>query len=113
MFTPEEWNELVVDINRKIQDRYYLLNREILARWVWARTLQVDPKSIEIVSELRSMLVEEYNKIVDKHLKDMTDIVPKISKDPDLDKSTPNWLLKQFLPSFDIQPRRFGWSLTV
>jgi hypothetical protein len=80
-FTSNEWDTLVKDIDEKVRDRYYLLNRRILEKWVWAKTLRVHPKSIEIMPELRKMLVEEYNQIVEKHLSDVQDIVPQIPTD--------------------------------
>ncbi|AFU57448.1 hypothetical protein Ngar_c05040 [Candidatus Nitrososphaera gargensis Ga9.2] len=80
-FNQDEWNELVRDIDEKIKNRYYLLNRKVLEKWVWAKNLRTHPKSIEIMPELRKMLVEEYNQIIDKHLNNLQDIVPKITPD--------------------------------
>jgi len=80
-FTNDEWDELVRDIDRKISDKYSLLNRKILEKWVWSKNLRVNPKSIETMRELRRMLVEEYNRIVEKHLSDLPDIVPMILPD--------------------------------
>jgi len=39
-FTKEEWDNLVFDIDSKVKDRYYLLDHNILEKWVWAKTLR-------------------------------------------------------------------------
>jgi hypothetical protein len=87
VYTDTEWRALVQDIDSKLEDRYYLLNRRILEKWVWAKTLMTNPISIEVMPELRKMLVEEYNQVRKKHLNHIPDIVPEISPDPEL-KST-------------------------
>lgn len=97
VFNVNEWDELVRDIDTNISDRYYLLNRKILEKWIWVKELRTHPKSIEIMPELRRMLVKEYNAIIEKYLKGMPDIVPKISPDsevnvienPEKNNSTP------------------------
>ncbi|MDQ3969577.1 MAG: hypothetical protein M3275_14430 [Thermoproteota archaeon] len=43
-----------------------------------------NPISIEVMPELRKMLVEEYNQVRKKYLNHIPDIVPEISPDPEL-----------------------------
>jgi hypothetical protein len=80
-YTDTEWRELVKDIDSKIEDRYYLLNRRILEKWVWAKTLMTNPISIEVMPELRRMLVEEFNQVRNKYLNHIPEIVPAIEAD--------------------------------
>ena len=75
-FTREEWQQLVTDIDDKIRNNYYLLNRKLQEKWVWAKTLY-NPKSREIMPELRKLLVNEYNILVEKYNIDQ-DIIPPI-----------------------------------
>ena len=76
-FTREEWQQLVTDIDDKIRNNYYLLNRKLQEKWVWAKTLNYNPKSREIMPELRKLLVNEYNILVEKYNIDQ-DIIPPI-----------------------------------
>jgi hypothetical protein len=59
-------------------DRYFLSNPKILEQWAWATTLRRSSESIDLMPQLRKMLIEEYTQIIDKHLKGFSDIVPKI-----------------------------------
>jgi hypothetical protein len=75
-YSDVEWRAIINDIDSRIQNRYFLLNRPILEKWVWAKTLTTNPVAIEIMSELRSMLVEEFNQIRNKYLHHIPDVVP-------------------------------------
>jgi hypothetical protein len=80
-YTPRDWDSFIAEIDKRIGDRYFLLNPKILEQWVWAKTLRHSSESIDLMPELRKMLIEEYNQIIDNHLKDFSDIVPKIPHD--------------------------------
>lgn len=76
-FTDEEWEELVREIDSKVKDRYYLLDHNILEKWVWAKTLRSRPQVIGMMPELRRLLVERYNEIIDTHISKLTKVIPK------------------------------------
>jgi hypothetical protein len=76
-FTKEEWEELVTDIDNKIKDRYYLLDHNILEKWVWAKTLRSRPQVIGTIPELRKLLVQHYNEIIDTYIGKLTKVIPK------------------------------------
>jgi MoaA/NifB/PqqE/SkfB family radical SAM enzyme len=79
IFTNQEFKKYIQDIDEKIKNKYYLVNQKILQKWVITKTLRAYPQSKETMSELRKILVEEYNKTVDKLAKNLTGIIPKIS----------------------------------
>jgi hypothetical protein len=83
-YTDEQWRHIINDIDSRIENRTYLLSRRILERWVWARTLTNQPIAIEIMPELRRMLIEEFNQIRSKYLRLIPDIIPAISLDPEV-----------------------------
>lgn len=72
-----------MDIDRRIQNHYFLLNRSILEKWVWTKTLTTNPVTITIMSELSTMLVEEFNQIRNRYLNHIRDVVPPILADPE------------------------------
>ncbi len=82
-YTPQDWDSFIEALDKKIEGRYFLLNPRILEKWVWAKTLRHRSESLGLMPELRKMLIDDYNHIVDNHLKDFSDIVPKMSLDND------------------------------
>jgi hypothetical protein len=80
-FTKEEWDGLVEDIDDKIKNKYYLLDRKILEKWVWIKTLRSRPQVIGMMPELRKLLVERYNDIIDTYVSKLTKVIPRYSTD--------------------------------
>jgi|SRR5919108_747343 hypothetical protein len=81
-YPQKDWQQLIQEIDERIRERYYLLNRQIYERWVTAKTLHAYRESKKVFPELRQMLTDEYNQMLRKHLKHIKgDIISEISSD--------------------------------
>lgn len=81
-YPQEDWKQLIQEIDEKIRQWYYLMNRRIYERWVTAKTLYSSQESKKTFPELRQLLTDEYNQMLRKHLKHIKeDIISEISPD--------------------------------
>jgi hypothetical protein len=88
VFRGNDWNKFVEDIDNRIKEHYNLLSEEIEQKWIYVKTLPSDPSSARVLSDLRRMLIDEYNNMRETDLKHLQHRIRKLSHDkPVLDFS--------------------------
>ena len=63
-YTDKEREEIFQAINKKIEEKYFLLNQDILKEWAWVSTLFAHESSKQHMSNLKNLIVKEYNDII-------------------------------------------------
>lgn len=84
----DKWDKFVEDIDNKIKEHYNLLSEEIEQKWIYVKTLHSEPSSMKVLSDLRRMIIDEYNNMRETDLKHLQHRIRKLSYDkPVLDFS--------------------------
>jgi hypothetical protein len=81
LYEMPEWPGIRNKIDSRISEYPLLLTPKIHEKWVWVKSTPAHPQSELAITEMRSMLIKEYNDIHDKYLRRIKDIVPRIPAD--------------------------------
>jgi hypothetical protein len=84
----DKWDKFAEDIDNKIREHYNLLSEEIEQKWIYVKTLPYDPSSMKVLTDLRRILIDEYNNMRETDLKHLQHRIRKLYHDkPVLDFS--------------------------
>jgi hypothetical protein len=78
-----EWNVVVKTIDAELREQPHLVDPHIHRKWVELKSLYFDERSKIIIPELRKMLMDKGNQIIEKYLKYIDqDIISGFSQRP-------------------------------
>ena len=81
VYREDKWEKFVEEIDGKIKEHHHLLDEEIDQKWIYVKTLPADPSSMKVMSDLRRILIDEYNDMRRTDLKHLQHRIRELSHD--------------------------------